>query len=120
MADEDRLSQLVTISGLLLDVKLSQVKAAASAKSATEKQLSALSESEMSNAQFFDIANAISQLSYQRWADGRRLDLNRTLAMQTAVWLDASDDARREFGKNQVLSKLATRAAQQRSEGLAS
>ena len=41
----------------------------------------------------------------------RRVELNQTLARQTATWSDARDAARLAFGKTQALAGVAARLA---------
>lgn len=48
-------------------------------------------------------------ITYNRWADVRRSELNLVIARQTASWLEARGEAQGAFGRVQALQGLATR-----------
>lgn len=111
MENRPKLAQLVRLSGLMLDNKISKLRAVAAEKAAIESQLATLDLSNKDALDPLNVSDAITQLTYQKWADGRRLELNRSLARQTALWLEAQDQARLEFGRKTALSTLAQRTA---------
>jgi hypothetical protein len=45
-------------------------------------------------------------LTYERWANVRRSDLNLVIARQTASWISAREDAVTAFGRFQALRAL--------------
>lgn len=106
MTKRNQLDQLQQIAGLLLDSRLAQLKICARAMQETKDNISGLAALP---AQPGDLAAAVAELRYQRWADVRRAELNLTLARQTASWLDAQADARNAFGKTQGLDAVKTK-----------
>ncbi|NJM81760.1 MAG: hypothetical protein HC844_04030 [Tabrizicola sp.] len=48
-------------------------------------------------------------MTYQRWADLRRMELNDVIARQTVTWIEAQAEARLAFGRNQALAGLVER-----------
>jgi hypothetical protein len=48
-------------------------------------------------------------LSYNRWAEQRRAELNLVMARQTADWIEARSEAQMALGRVQALEGLATR-----------
>lgn len=109
MPDDARLHKLAEIAELALDAKLARLRAAATAKADTAAQIANLG----SAAAVLDggdaISCALSQLSHQRWIDARHLQLNLTLARQTAAWMEATDAARKAFGKKTALAQVIAR-----------
>ncbi|OYU38778.1 MAG: hypothetical protein CFE33_13145 [Pseudorhodobacter sp. PARRP1] len=99
------------MANLLLDSRLATLHAAARAKTETETQLDGLMTPPQAAAQVSEISAALAGLSYQRWADARRADLNMRLARQTVAWIDARDAAREAFGKKQALGGVAAKLA---------
>ena len=53
-------------------------------------------------------------LSYDRWADQRRAELNLVIARQTADWMEARGNAQTALGRVQALQGLATRLKERR------
>ena len=53
-------------------------------------------------------------LTYDRWADLRRSELNLVIARQTAEWMEARREAQTAFGRVQALQGLATRLREKR------
>ena len=102
---DDRLKRLEAIAGLRLDLGLSRLREAAKAKADSEEKLTILAKPRP--AQTLDpVTEALAEARWQGWADVRRARLNLLLARQTAEWLQARDDARVDFGRNEVLSAL--------------
>ena len=99
------------MAGLLFDSRLTDLQCAARARLETEARLAGLVAPDAPAGELPQVAAAIAALTYQRWADMRRVELNQTLARQTATWSDARDAARLAFGKTQALAGVAARLA---------
>ncbi len=99
--------RLQTLSQLMLDHRLSELKRAADAKRHSELAIANLSQVLPEITGLTGAAAGIAALNYQRWADQRRAALNQTLALQTHDWLEARDAARTALGKSEALSKIA-------------
>lgn len=111
MNQKQQLAKLGQLANLLLDSRLAVLQAAARAKLESEAQLTGLMSPPPVAAQVSEIAGALAGLSYQRWADARRAELNMLLARQTVTWMEARDSAREAFGKKQALGSVATKLA---------
>lgn len=99
MSQKQQLAKLAQLSTLLLDSRLVALHAAARAKLESEAQLAGLMVPPAAASEISEIAGALAGLSYQRWADTRRAELNMLLARQTVTWIEARDAAREAFGK---------------------
>lgn len=108
MKRDERFSRLIKITEVLFESKLVKLRSTANAMSETEACIEALSRPDMKIEYGNEVVGALSQLQYKRWADARRYELNLTLAAQKADWLDASDDARKAFGKKVALTKIGS------------
>lgn len=106
MTKQDQMRRLQQVADLLFDAKLAGLKAAARAMQETKDHLADLVAAPAPSDDLPQIALAVAGLRYERWADGRRADLNLTLARQTAEWLNARDAARLAFGKTQALDAV--------------
>ena len=104
-----QLLQLKHLADLMLDSQLAQVRTAAAAMATSEARLSALARPVAAPEGIGDIAAGLTALSYQRWADARRAEVNLVLARQTVAWIEACDAARLSFGRKQALQGLADR-----------
>lgn len=102
-----QLSKLANLAELVLDSRLSVLKAAARAKHECEAQLAGLSLMPEAQDDLAGVASQLASLAYQRWADVRRAELNLQLARRTVALIGARDDAREAFGKKQVLCAMA-------------
>ena len=111
MSQKQQLARLEQLANLQLDSRLAILQAAARAKLESETRLAGLAAPPPPAAQVSEIAGALAALSYQRWADARRAELNMQLARQTVAWIEARDDARTAFGKKQALGGLAAKLA---------
>ncbi|MDZ4276687.1 MAG: hypothetical protein U0995_11645 [Erythrobacter sp.] len=117
MSQKQQLIKLGQLSNLLLDSRLVALQVAARAKLDSEAHLAGLSAPPPIAEQVSEIAGALATLSYQRWADARRAELNMLLSRQTVTWMEARDSAREAFGKKHALGGVATKfAAQQREK----
>ncbi len=98
------IDRLAKISAMMLDVRLADLRRAARACDESRAHLAALQVAPSDDAD--PVTAAQVELRYQLWADGRRAEINTTLARQTAEWMEARDAARTAFGKAEVLRKL--------------
>lgn len=112
----DRKAQLLSLgvlADLMLDSRLSALRAAAEARGASLTRLETLNAPPAAT-DLPAVAEALAGLAYQRWADARRAEINLVLARQTAEWMEARDAARLAFGRKRALQALATRLANRR------
>jgi hypothetical protein len=109
MSQKQQLANLRQISALLLDSRLSTLNAAARAKQESEAQIAGLNQMPAKPENLSDVALERVSLTYQRWADTRRLELNMLLARQTVTWMEARDAARQAFGKKEALGGVAAK-----------
>lgn len=105
---KQELHQLTEIARLMLDQKLDVLRRAAEAKSRSEAALAGLAFHPSTETTGFEGASSVLVgLTYQRWADARRAEINLVLARQTHEWLEAQGDAKAAFGKADVLRQIA-------------
>ncbi len=102
---DERLKRLEALAGLRLDLGLSRLRIAAEAKAGSEAKLAVLAEQRPPST-LDPVREALAEARWQTWADARRAQLNLVLARQTAEWLQARDDARIDFGRNEALRGL--------------
>ena len=112
MSRNEQMDRLGDIARLMLDVRLAALQAANRAKQESEQQLAGLAARLAPADGLPEVAAELAALSYQRWADVRRAELNLVLARQTAVWIDAREAARQAFGKKQALAGIARKLAE--------
>ncbi len=110
MSKDAPLARLSTISALILDGRLSELRRCAAARDETITQIAGLQQDSAHCDEFEGAAAQLAALNYQRWAEVRRRELNQNLARQTAAWIDATEAARTAFGRNEALKTLARRA----------
>lgn len=114
MTRDDPLHRLGRLTAVILEGALSDLRHRAAAKAESEAQIAGLDLPQHQGQGLEGAAAALATVSYQRWADARRMELNRVLARQTAEWLEATDAARRAFGRNEALATLVRNAAETR------
>lgn len=114
MSQKQQLAKLQQIAGLMLDSRLAALQTAARAKAESEAQLAGLAVAMAAPADISAVAAERAALTYQRWADARRAELNLVLARQTVAWMEARDAARVAFGKTEALAGVARKLAAQR------
>ena len=114
MNQKQQLAKLQQIAGLLLDSRLAALQTAARAKAESEAQLTGLADFVVASADISTVAAEKAALTYQRWADTRRVELNLLLARQTVAWMEARDAARVAFGKTEALAGVARKLAARR------
>ena len=106
MTRRKELDPLVRTSGLILDLKLADLRRASLACEESRARLADLATGPVETDLPFSVA-AKTGLLYDRWAEARRAEINLTLARQTATWIDARMAARIAFGRAEALRKLA-------------
>lgn len=106
MTQYDQMQRLERVAGLMFEGRLADLKATARAMQQTKDHLTDLIAKPVNFDNLAPVALAAAGLRYERWADGKRAELNLTLARQTADWLDARDAARVAFGKTQALDAV--------------
>jgi hypothetical protein len=102
------LKPLADVAQLMLDHKLGQLRTAKAELERSRTQLAAINRA----AQPADLAPIMADkvaLTYDRWAEKRRSELNLVIARQTVDWMEAQGDARTAFGRMQALQGLAAR-----------
>lgn len=108
--DMERLGELAQ---LMLDQRLGRLRSVAAELERSRMQIAALDQP-ASLADLEPVTAEKVALSYNRWADQRRSELNLVIARQTAGWLEARGEAQTAFGRVQALKGLATRLKQKR------
>ncbi|MCX7286970.1 MAG: hypothetical protein NTW20_05265 [Rhodobacterales bacterium] len=103
--DIEKLEQL---SRLMLDDRLSRLRAAMALVEKSRMQIAALDRS-AGREDLPPVAASQVALRYQLWADVRKSELNAVLARQTVTWLDARHEARQAFGRAEALRGIADR-----------
>jgi hypothetical protein len=104
MTRRDELARLAALGGLILDLRLAELGAAARQRDASLAQLRHLSAEPAKGLD--PLLTAQAALRYEFWADQRRAAINLVLARQTAAWQMAQDEARRAFGRANALAKM--------------
>lgn len=107
MNTSEQMKRLSELTGLILDLRLSKLRAAARARQESLDRLAGLATSLAGGLP--PLAAARADLLYQRWADHRRAEINPVLARQTAEWMEAQDLARQAFGRAEALRSLQQR-----------
>jgi len=105
--NSNNIKKLSDIAGMLLDQKLMELRAAAAAKAKIEAALAGLASPYAAPSDLTGVSGALALLTYARWADARRAEINQTLAQKNQQWLDARDAAKNAFGKTEALRRLS-------------
>lgn len=105
MTKHAKLAQLQELANLAVDHRLSALRKAAMARDETLRKIEALRTPPTLLGED-GVPGALAALNYQRWAEARQIELRHLLARQTAVWLDAKQDAMQSFGRSQALDAL--------------
>jgi hypothetical protein len=108
MSRASDLSRLAKVAQLMLDHQLSQLHNAAADLERSRMQLAAVNQAAQP-AGLEPVTAEMVALTYDRWADQRRSELNLVIARKTVDWMEARCDARAAFGRVQALQGLATR-----------
>jgi hypothetical protein len=96
------MARLAQITGLILDLKLADLRAAAAKRQHSLDLLASLNKPSVA-IDLSVLATHHAELRYQHWADVRRAEINLVLARQTADMHEARDAAGQAFGKDQAL-----------------
>jgi hypothetical protein len=108
MSKRQQMARLSQLADLILDVKLTDLHAAARARQESLDRLAGLAAAPATDLP--EIAAAQAGLLYERWAEARRAEINLSLARQTAAWLDLQAEARQAFGRSEVMQTLRDRS----------
>lgn len=107
MTRQQDLDRLELLAQLRLDHQLARMRTAAMALDRSKTQLRAIDAAPLS-ADLTLVSGAMVEISYQRWADLRRSELNLVIARQTADWLAEREKAKTAFGQRRALRELAS------------
>jgi len=105
--------RLSEVAQLMLDHRLGQLHAAAAELERSRTQLAAINRAARPAEDLAPVVAEKVALTYDRWADARRSELNLVIARQTASWMEARGDAKGAFGRLQALQGLETRLKEQ-------
>lgn len=103
--DKERLARMAEMAAMVLDARSVRLRAATEARAALLQQLAALDHPPPADPADSGAQQAF--LAYEGWAAARRAAINLQLAQRHAEWLAAEAEARRAFGRKQVLEKIA-------------
>jgi hypothetical protein len=110
MTTRAKLQDLGNISALALDQRLAALRQVQATRQSIAECIAALDLTAVTT----DLPLAAAQraeVSYQTWADQRRMQLNLQLAHATAAVLQAEAEARLVFARNSVVVGLHARLA---------
>jgi hypothetical protein len=113
MSQAKDLKRLADLAQLMLDHRLGQLHSAAAELERSRMQLSAINAAGRP-ADLEPVTAGKVALTYDRWADLRRSELNLVIARQTAEWMEARSEAQTAFGRVQALQGLAKRLKDRR------
>lgn len=108
------LQRIAEVAQVMLDHRLGQLRAAAAELERSRMQLSSIDAGRKQSGELDPIAEERVALTYDRWADVRRSELNLVIARQTVGLIEARSDAQTAFGRVQALQGLATRLRDRR------
>lgn len=103
------LRRLAEVAQLMLDHRLGQLRTAAAELERSRMQLSSIDAARQPSSEIAPLTAERVALTYDRWADVRRSELNLVIARQTASLIEARSDAQTAFGRVEALQGLATR-----------
>ena len=103
------LGRLAEVAQLMLDHRLGQLHSAAAELERSRAQLAAINRAARPAEDLAPVLAGKVALTYDRWAEARRSELNLVIARQTAGWMDAQSAAQGAFGRVQALQGLAER-----------
>ena len=102
------LAKLTTLAALVLDERLQHLRQAAEARKRSVAQLAALNVTPVELDLAVPVAERVG-LTYERWADLRRAELNAVIARQTVDLMAERTAASLAFGRSQALRALIDR-----------
>ena len=103
--DRERLKRLKEMAALVFDTRSQALRRANEARDALLRQLADLEAGPAAEGLPWPSAER-ARFGYEQWAAGRRAGINRLLAAQTAVCLQAAEETRMAFGRVRVLEQL--------------
>ncbi len=103
--ERERLRRLKEMAGLVFDTRSQALRRANEARDALLRQLADLEAGPAEEGLVWPAAEQ-ARFGYEQWATARRAGINRRLAAQTAVCLQAAEEARLAFGRTQALEKV--------------
>lgn len=101
---------LETLAGLVLDHELARLRTARAALDRSRDQLQVIN-APSDPGDLPTVAAALIDLSYRRWADTRRAELNALMARQTVTVIETQAGAAKAFGRLQALRGIAAKLA---------
>jgi hypothetical protein len=116
MTKASDIRRLAEVAQLMLDHRLSLLQAAAAELERSQAQLAAINRSARPSEDLAPVVAERVALTYDRWAEARRSELNLVIARQTLGWMEARSDAQGAFGRVQALQGLAARLKDRRQE----
>jgi hypothetical protein len=116
MTQKKNLHRLTDIASILLDQRLAKLQACAAERNMSLRQLQGLAPKASEGDD--PIAQAMTLMRYETWADTRRREINLSLARQTAAWLEARAEAKGAFGRADVLKRIVKMQDKARKKSL--
>lgn len=108
--NRENLRRLLELSAMVQDLRLAELSQAEAARAASIAALAHLNA--LPPATDLDpVAADRVRVTYERWADTRRVELRATIMRQTETCLAAQAQARTAFGRQQALMSVADRLA---------
>jgi hypothetical protein len=108
MSKASDMTRLAELAQLVLDHRLGKLRSAVAELERSRMQIAALDQPAPPQDLEPVTAEKVA-LTYSRWADQRRAELNLVIARQTVDWIEARGEAQTAFGRVQALKGLATR-----------
>lgn len=112
--DREQIDRLVRMAGMILEAQGLRLRGAARARDAVRAQIDGLDRPAPEEVAA-DPAFARAACAYAIWASSRRQELNLALARHEAQWLNGLDEARRAFGRQRILERMAAASGRGRS-----
>ena len=113
MTKASEIARIAELAQLVLDHRLSHLRSTAAELDRSRMQIAALDQ-KTTPTDLEPLAAEKVSLTYSRWADQRRAELNLVIARQTVAWMEARGEAQTAFGRVQALQGLATRLKERR------
>jgi hypothetical protein len=102
-----QMAGLSALAGMIRDLRLADVAAAAAAR---QRSLDRLADLDAASWGGLDpVTDARNALRYQVWADQRRVEILPVLARDTEALAAAEAEARRALGRSEALKSLIAR-----------
>lgn len=113
MTKAQDMTRIAELAQLMLDHRLGQLRTTRVELDRSKSQLQAINAAaEPANLPL--VASQTVGLTYQRWADVRRSDLNLVISRQTADWIGAREAAGIAFGRLHALRGLVAKLEKRR------